>query len=103
MMNKTQELGKTIINLMELEAIARIEYDNAEAIAEETYKKVVYWEHLYKESGEAEEVGVVLDKLYNEHYETNQAQTEAYDKLEAIQKVLEHLREAVEIVEEWEL
>lgn len=103
MMNKKQEIGKIIVDFMEQEAIARIEYDNAEAIAEETYKKVVYWEHLYKESGEAEEVGVVLDKLYDEHYETSHAQHEAYDKLEGIQKVLEHLREAVEIIEEWEL
>lgn len=103
MMNKKQEIEKTIVDLMEQEAIAQIEYDNAEDIAEETYKKVIKYEQLYKESGESEKIGVVLDKLYDEHYETNQAQAEAYDKLEAIQKALEHLREAVEIIKRWEL
>lgn len=103
MMNKKQEIYKVIIDLMEQEAIAQAEYESAEDIAEETYKKVIKYEHLYKVMNEDAVCGVMLDKLYNEHYETHQAQSKAYDKLEAIQTVLEHLREAVEIIEKWEL
>ena len=103
MTNKKQEIEKAILDLMEQEAIAQIEYDNAETISEETYKEVIKWEHLYQVMNEDEVCGAMLDKLYGEHYKRCQAQTEACDKLGAIQEVLNHLREAVEIIKRWEL
>jgi uncharacterized protein YfcZ (UPF0381/DUF406 family) len=89
-----------IVKMIIEEAKCEAEYDAAFDAFSEQNKAVAYLEERYKEEGEA--VGSELDAAYDANHEAWEKQRNAYDKLDAIRGILEHLREAAKLIEEIE-
>lgn len=98
-MTNTQKIGAIIVELMEDEVAARAAYELADKDERATYKKVVLCEYKYRESGENEEIGKELNKLYDDLNKANDKTYHAAEKLETITEMLEHLRATMELLE----
>ena len=64
-----------------------------------TYERVLAWEETYMASGEDEEVGQKLDKVYDEYSKADKAVREIEEKVKAIKETLETLRKAADTIE----
>ena len=97
-MTSIQNLGTIIIKLMEEEQKLKTAYEEAEEQNSHAYERVLTWEKAYTTSGEDEEVGQKLDKVYDEYSEAIKAMWETADKLKSIKEAIEALRKAVEAI-----
>ena len=98
-MTNIQNLGTIIVKLMEEEQKLKTAYEEAEEQNSRAYEKVLVWEEAYTASGEDEEIGQKLDKIYDEYNEADKTMREAEEKVEAIKEALKALRKAVEAIE----
>lgn len=98
-MTNTQNLGITIINLMEEEQKIKKALDKAEDWNAACYNRVVIWEAAYIDGGKDEGVGKTLDEVYDDYSEANEAMHEAEEQIEAIEEALKALRKAAEAIE----
>ena len=98
-MTNTQNLGAIIVKLMEEEQKLKTAYEEAEEQNSRAYDRVLVWEEAYTTSGEDEEVGQKLDEVYDEYSEANDAMHEAEERVEAIDKALQALRNAFDTIE----
>ena len=97
-MTNIQNLGTIIVKLMEEEQKLKTAYEEAEEQNNRAYDRVLIWEEAYTASGEDEEVGQKLDKIYDEYNEADKTMREAEEKVEAIKEAIEALRKAVEAI-----
>ena len=97
-MTSIQNLGTIIVKLMEEEQKLQTAYEEAEERNNRAYEKVLTWEEAYTTSGEDEEVGQKLDKLYDEYSEAVKTMWKTEDKLKSIKEAIEALRKAVEAI-----
>ena len=97
-MTSIQNLGTIIVKLMEEEQKLQTAYEEAEEQNSRAYERVLTWEKAYTTSGEDEEVGQKLDKVYDEYSEAVKAMWETEDKLKSIKEAIEALRKAVEAI-----
>ena len=97
-MTSIQNLGTIIVKLMEEEQKLKTAYEEAEEQNSRAYERVLTWEKAYTASGEDEEVGQKLDKVYDEYSEAIKAMWETADKLKSIKEAIEALRKAVEAI-----
>lgn len=97
-MTSIQNLGTIIVKLMEEEKKLKTAYEEAEEQNNRAYERVLTWEEAYTASGEDEEVGQRLDKIYDEYDEADKIMHEAEGKLEAIKEAIEALRKATEAI-----
>ena len=98
-MTNTQNIRTTIAQLMrekwQLEpALKEAEEQNSRA-----YKEVIDWEETYMISGENEEVGRTLDKVYDEYNKINEVMHKTKEQVEAIKKAIETLRKVADTIE----
>ena len=98
-MTSIQNLGSIIVKLMEEEQKLKTAYEEAEEENNRAYEKVLVWEEAYTASGEDEEIGQKLDKIYDEYNEADKTMHEAEEKVEAIKEAIDALRKAVEAIE----
>ena len=98
-MTNAQNIRITIAQLMR----EKQEFEPALKKAEEQYslafERVLVWEEAYTASGEDEEVGQKLDKVYDEYSKADKAMREAKVKVQSIKEALEALYKAVEAIE----
>lgn len=97
-MTHTQNVEAIIAQLMEEEKKLSSAYEEAEERNNRVYEKVLTWEEAYTASGEDEEVGQKLDKIYDEYNEADKTMHEAEEKVEAIKEAIDALRKAVEAI-----
>ena len=97
-MTSIQNLGTIIVKLMEEEQKLQAVYKEAEERNNRAYEKVLTWEEAYTTSGENEEVGQKLDKIYDEYSEAVKTMWETEDKVKSIKEAIEALRKAVEAI-----
>ena len=97
-MTSIQNIGTIIVKLMEEEQKLSSAYEEAEEQNNRAYERVLRWEEAYTASGEDEEVGQKLDKIYDEYNEADKTMREAEEKVEAIKEGIEALRKAVEAI-----
>ena len=88
---------KVIIETMKKEAEYKAEYEAAYETFSKQSEAVTYWEERYKEEGEA--VGNELDAAYDANHEAWKKQSDAGEKLDVIYDILDHLREAADLIE----
>lgn len=98
-MTNTQNIGATIVDLMEKENELKEAYNKAEDWNSACYERVLVWEQAYVDSGEDERTGQTLDEVYNDYNEANDAMHEAEERVEAIAEALQGLRTAFEAIE----
>ena len=97
-MTNTQKLEAIITKLMKKEQKLSSAYEEAEEQNSRAYERVLTWEKAYTASGEDEEVGQKLDKVYDEYSEADRAMWETEDKLKSVKEAIEALRKAVEAI-----
>lgn len=97
-MTHTQNVEAIITQLMEEEKKLSSAYEEAEEQNSRAYEKVLMWEEAYTVSGEDEEIGQKLDKIYDEYNEADKTMHEAEEKVEAIKEAIDALRKAVEAI-----
>ena len=98
-MTNTQNIGAVIINLMVKENELKEAYNKAEEWNSDCYDRVRLYEEAYTDSGEDEAIGRVLDEVYQDYDEANEAMHEAEERVETIAEALEALRKAAEAIE----
>ena len=97
-MTHTQNVEAIIAQLMEEEQKLSSAYEEAEEQNNRAYDRVLVWEEAYTASGEDENVGQKLDKIYDEYSEAVKTMWKTEDKLKSIKEAIEALRKAVEAI-----
>ena len=98
-MTNAQNIRNTIAQLMREKWELEPALKKAEEQYSLAYDRVLVWEETYMASGEDEEVGQKLDKVYDEYSKADKAVRETEEKVKAIKEVLKALRKAADTIE----
>lgn len=98
-MTNAQNIRTTIAQLMKEKWELEPALKKAKEQYSLAYERVLEWEETYMASGEDEEVGQKLDKVYDEYNKVNEAMCKTEKQVEAIKEALEALRNAAEAIE----
>lgn len=91
----TQELNKIITEAIQLKAKYELAYLTARFKNRKAYQHIVDIEAAIEISGWTEEIDKMIDEVYNQQYESDKAEREAYDDCEAITNAIEALQSAL--------
>lgn len=98
-MTNAQNIRITIARLMREKWKLELALKEVKEQSHRAYERVLVWEESYMASGEDEEVGQKLDKVYDEYSKADKAVRETEEKVKAIKEALEALRKAAETIE----
>lgn len=98
-MTNAQNIRTTIAQLMRKKWKLESALKEAEKQNRRVYEEIMDWEEAYMASGEDEEIGQKLDKVYDEYSKVNEAMCKIEKQVEAIKEALEALRKAAEAIE----
>ena len=98
-MTNAQNIRTTIAQLMREKQEFEPALEKVEEQYSLAYERVLVWEETYMASGEDEEIGQKLDKVYDEYSKADKAVRETEEKVKAIKETLETLRKAADTIE----
>ena len=98
-MTNAQNIRAIIAQLMRKKWKLELALKKAEKQNSRVYEEMVDWEEAYMASGEDEEIGQKLDKVYDEYGKVNEAMCKIEKQVEAIKEALKALYKAADTID----